>query len=38
MIEGTKRQEILKKGKYIDSIIMSLLKSEMEKLSEIYRK
>ena len=30
VIEGTKRQEVLKNGVYVDSIIMSILKSEMK--------
>ena len=34
--EGVKRQEVLKKDGYIDSVIMSLLKSEMNKLPDIY--
>lgn len=30
IIEGVKRQEVLKKGIFIDSIIMSILKSELK--------
>lgn len=29
--EGTKRQEVLKNGKYVDSIIMSILRDEFKK-------
>ena len=29
-IEGIKRQEVLKKHGYVDSIVMSILKSELE--------
>ena len=28
--EGTKREEVLKNVEYVDSIVMSILKSEME--------
>lgn len=30
IVEGTRRQEVLKKDEYVDSIIMSILKSEWE--------
>ena len=30
VIEGIKRDEVLKNGRYVDSIVMSLLKKEME--------
>jgi len=31
VVEGTKREEILRGGKYLDSIIMSMLRSEFKK-------
>lgn len=36
VLEGVKRQEVMKGGSYVDSAIMSLLKEEMDNLPDIY--
>jgi len=35
--EGIKRQEVFKNGKYIDSIVMSILRAEVENIQNNYK-
>ena len=35
--EGIKRQEVFKNGKYVDSIVMSILRSEVENIQNNYK-
>lgn len=35
--EGIKRQDVYRNGNYIDSVVMSILKSEMETMDDVYK-
>jgi len=35
--EGIKRQEVFKNGNYVDSIVMSILRSEVENIQNNYK-